>query len=221
MILKTSYTDRVVSGTRKFEYVNNGDGTYCIEDKSVYSNEGDYYGAADLNKQNYVCNKLEDDYVIVDELIAKIQTYGVTPSDNSPASIIAAINSIATTYYNNGRTAGRTEVTSHPNNYGLYTGAQYADVTHRESSYENRMNEAISVLNSASSTLNSGLFDINDAYDASLGYVTNITSGMSGSEAKTVRNNMKNMYEGQRGAFFHTINTTCAYVDQALGFLSI
>lgn len=50
---------------------------------------------------------------------------GVTPSAKTPAAISAAISTISTNRYNAGRTQGQNDVKGSPNNYGLYTAAQY------------------------------------------------------------------------------------------------
>lgn len=228
MILKTNYANRVVSGTRKFQFHNKGDGTYTIEDKSIYSVEGDYYGAADLNKQNYVYNSLVDDYSLVDDLIAKLRTYGVTPTDNSPTSIINAINSLATSKYNAGRSTGQNAVVNDPNGYGLYSTAQYQAVTNKGEEYDNRISSAIYYLAagigspSALNYIATGESNIADALASSEYYATHrIYENMTSSEAKSTRTTMKNSFEAQKIAYIAPLSNACHAVDTCLSILSI
>lgn len=49
MALKTDYKDFVAANGRKYKIADNGDGTSSIEDVTAYTQEGDSFGAADLN----------------------------------------------------------------------------------------------------------------------------------------------------------------------------
>ena len=147
MILKTDYENCIVTGNKKYKLTDNGDGTIVIEDKSLYAVDGDYYGAGDINKQNTQMNTLTEEYEIVDALVAKLRSYGITVSENNPTAIINAINSIASTYYGNGRTTGRNTVKNNPNTYGLYSTAQYTAVTNTSADYTTRITNARNYLN--------------------------------------------------------------------------
>lgn len=59
MALKTTYKDDVFSGNRKYQMVDNGDGTTSPLDVTEYSQEGDYFGAADINATNAAINGLQ------------------------------------------------------------------------------------------------------------------------------------------------------------------
>lgn len=54
--LKTNYKDDIldtsVNTQRKYRMVNNADGTISLEDVTVYTQNGDSFGAADINKTN-------------------------------------------------------------------------------------------------------------------------------------------------------------------------
>ena len=56
-MLRTDYKDDVFSGSRKYTMVNNQDGTVSFIDATVYSQVGDYYGAAEINEHNDILNK--------------------------------------------------------------------------------------------------------------------------------------------------------------------
>ena len=56
-MLRTDYQDDVFEGRRKYTMVNNQDGTVSLIDATVYSVEGDNYGASEINEQNDVINK--------------------------------------------------------------------------------------------------------------------------------------------------------------------
>lgn len=52
MALKTNYKEDIFSGNRKYNMINNGDGTVSFEDVTEYSQVGDTFGAADINATN-------------------------------------------------------------------------------------------------------------------------------------------------------------------------
>ena len=54
--LKTNYTDDVFSGNRKYNMITNDDGTVSFVDVTVYSTEGDSFGASDINAINTEVN---------------------------------------------------------------------------------------------------------------------------------------------------------------------
>lgn len=58
MALKTNYKDDVFTGQRKYNLVENEDGTVSPLDVTQYSQEGDYFGAADMNATNTEVNSI-------------------------------------------------------------------------------------------------------------------------------------------------------------------
>lgn len=63
MALKTTYKDDLISGggtTRKYTMTTNSDGTVSFEDSTTYEQEGDYFGAGDINSTNTAVNKLNN-----------------------------------------------------------------------------------------------------------------------------------------------------------------
>lgn len=56
--LRTDYKDDVLVGARKYRMVNNPDGTVSFIDVTEYEQEGDTYGAMDVNGQNEAINDL-------------------------------------------------------------------------------------------------------------------------------------------------------------------
>lgn len=58
--LRTDYKDQILDASantqRKFRQVNNSDGTISLEDVTSYSQQGDPFGAGDINNTNAVVN---------------------------------------------------------------------------------------------------------------------------------------------------------------------
>lgn len=58
--LKTDYKDQILDASvntqRKYRQVDNGDGTISLEDVTTYSQQGDTFGAGDINNTNVVVN---------------------------------------------------------------------------------------------------------------------------------------------------------------------
>lgn len=57
-ILKTDYLDAVFAGNRKYQQTTNGDGTVSFTDRTEYTQEGDRFGAEDINDTNSAINAL-------------------------------------------------------------------------------------------------------------------------------------------------------------------
>ena len=59
-LLKTDYKDDVldtsVNTSRRYRMITNSDGTVSLEDVTVYLEEGDIFGAVDINKTNEAVN---------------------------------------------------------------------------------------------------------------------------------------------------------------------
>lgn len=56
--LKTDYKDAMFDGARKYRISQNPDGTFGIADETVYTQEGDLFGANDINGTNGTINAL-------------------------------------------------------------------------------------------------------------------------------------------------------------------
>lgn len=57
MALKTDYRDAMFDGARKYRITPNEDGTSGIADETAYTQEGDRFGANDINATNAAINK--------------------------------------------------------------------------------------------------------------------------------------------------------------------
>lgn len=55
-MLKTDYKDDELVGSRKYRMIDNGDGTVSFEDVTEYLQEGDTFGADDMNSTNNAVN---------------------------------------------------------------------------------------------------------------------------------------------------------------------
>lgn len=60
MALKTDYKDAIYDGNRKYTKAENDDGTISLVDATSYSQEGDLFGADDINATNTVVNAIQD-----------------------------------------------------------------------------------------------------------------------------------------------------------------
>lgn len=58
--LRTNYKDDVFTGSRKYDMVNNPDGTVSFTDETDYVQNGDTYGAAQINEVNDIINNLDN-----------------------------------------------------------------------------------------------------------------------------------------------------------------
>ena len=58
MALREDYKDALFDGSRRYQIVQNDDGTYTILDITSYTQEGDRFGAADINATNGQVNRL-------------------------------------------------------------------------------------------------------------------------------------------------------------------
>lgn len=57
--LPTDYTDAVFTGLRKYQKIDNDDGTISFQDVTIYQNkENSFFGANDANKMNAAINQL-------------------------------------------------------------------------------------------------------------------------------------------------------------------
>ena len=67
--LPTNYTDAVFSGLRKYQQINNGDGTISFQDVTVYQNqENSFFGANDANKMNSAINQIMNNQLMWEDI---------------------------------------------------------------------------------------------------------------------------------------------------------
>lgn len=59
-MLRTDFKNDIFSGNRKYRMVDNGDGTFSFEDVTTYSQEGDMFGATEINATNAKVNENEN-----------------------------------------------------------------------------------------------------------------------------------------------------------------
>ena len=72
--LATDFKDDILAesmdGKRRYRLVANGDGTYCLEDASIYEQVGSIYGAKQVNEANEAINSSADSAKIIDDVDA-------------------------------------------------------------------------------------------------------------------------------------------------------
>ena len=98
--LPTDYTDAVWNGLKKYNMINNSDGTVSFDDKTVYTGkENSFFGAAEANAMNAAMNKLAGNMEIVEERAASAE-----------ASVVNAFN-----YANEAKSSATTATTAKNN----------------------------------------------------------------------------------------------------------
>lgn len=58
MVLKTDYKDALYDGSRRYRLIQNEDGTYNLPDATSYTQQGDKFGANDINQTNAAVNRI-------------------------------------------------------------------------------------------------------------------------------------------------------------------
>ena len=71
MSLKTDYKDDIlaVGNLRKYQMIQNDDGTVSFQDVTQYEQTGDVFGAGDINKTNQAVNEKFDSGDVVDPML--------------------------------------------------------------------------------------------------------------------------------------------------------
>lgn len=79
MALKENYKDDIldvsVNTKRKYRMTENADGTVSLEDETVYTQEGDSFGASDMNATNGKVNTLETDIGEINDNLSGFKFY--------------------------------------------------------------------------------------------------------------------------------------------------
>ena len=95
MALKENYKDDIldvsVNTKRKYRMTENPDGTVSFEDETVYTQEGDSFGASDMNATNGKVNALEGDIDNINDNLSKTMVKlweNTSPSSNFVAQDI-------------------------------------------------------------------------------------------------------------------------------------
>ena len=70
MSLKTDYKDAMFPNRRKYQMIQNDDGTVSFEDVTEYTQEGDSFGAKDINETNTEVEMKFDSDDVVDPAVA-------------------------------------------------------------------------------------------------------------------------------------------------------
>ncbi|MDF2610035.1 MAG: hypothetical protein K0R92_1509 [Lachnospiraceae bacterium] len=86
--LKTDYKDDIFIGARKYQMINNADGTVSLVDVTTYTQQGDYLGANDMNAiTGEVNGKAPSDH---DHIVADITDFPASmPANGGTAQTIS------------------------------------------------------------------------------------------------------------------------------------
>lgn len=104
MGLKTDYRDAMYDGQRRYRLIPNEDGTYSLPDATTYTQQGDKFGANDINAANTEINKLETVKTATLQAAGWSSTAPYTQTV-SVSGIIAEDRPIVSLYLPNGITA--------------------------------------------------------------------------------------------------------------------
>ena len=66
MSLPTNYQSAVFSGNRKYQMIQNGDGTVSFVDVTQYSQQGSQIGGGDFNDITTAINNLTGDFDVIE-----------------------------------------------------------------------------------------------------------------------------------------------------------
>lgn len=107
-LLPTNYTDAVWSGYKKYNQIDNGDGTISLVDVTVYSHkENSFFGANDANRMNEALNTLMSMVENGTDLYEVFQNYFVTQKklfENEGNDVIENVRSLTDKEYDSYKT---------------------------------------------------------------------------------------------------------------------
>jgi len=133
-LLPTDYTDAVWSGLKKYNQIENSDGTVSFQDVTVYSNkEKSFFGALQANRMNGALNTIMSMVESGTNLYEEFQTYFATQK----ALFEAQGNSVI----ENVRTRTNTEYDSFVTYTNNKKAQEDASLSAIESGYETRMSQ--------------------------------------------------------------------------------
>lgn len=107
-LLPTNYTDAVWSGLKKYNMINNSDGTVSFNDMTVYTGkENSFFGAKDANKMNealnYIMSMLENGTDLYEEFTAYFSTQQ-TKFEKSANDVVENVRSLTNDQYDSYKT---------------------------------------------------------------------------------------------------------------------
>ncbi len=113
MALKTDYKDDVFSGSRKYIQTVNEDGTISLSDATQYEQQGDYFGANELNEIGKTVNNVAS-FETAGGTATAIMLIGVSLEDGSGKTFVIAANNNGSATTINGKPLYRPGGTSTP-----------------------------------------------------------------------------------------------------------
>lgn len=107
-LLPTNYTDAVWNGLKKFNMINNSDGTVSFNDMTVYTNkENSFFGSKDANKMNealnYIMSMLENGTDLYEEFTSYFSTQKIKFEDGAN-DVIENVRSLTNDQYDSYKT---------------------------------------------------------------------------------------------------------------------
>ena len=209
-MLKSNYVDSQYT-QKKYKVTSYGSGIVSFQDTTNYTVEGDYYGAEDINLQNYTYNTLYPKYAVIDELIQVLQNEkGITVADKSPDSILTALQTDRANYFSTGRGEGQFQVITAPGNFGLVSGSNFDSAKATNTSYKSKIANA------------TGILSTNLPYTpyGPQPPMPTISDPITAAQANTLKNTYRGWLDGVLeafSAFYSTASSVLSNASNALG----
>lgn len=91
MALKTDFKNDIFEGNRKYQIIQNDDGTYSFIDVTEYTQEGDVFGANDINDTNSEVNRVAEELSNEKESVIPLKRGGTGKAANTEAEALNAL----------------------------------------------------------------------------------------------------------------------------------
>lgn len=129
MSLKTDYKDAMFQGNRKYQMIQNEDGTVSFEDVTEYTQEGDSFGAKDINDTNTEVEKKFDSSDVVDPMVTT--QAGFAADAKATGDALKSQNSKIDSIWSKIYPVGSIYMSANSTNPGTLFGGSWTQITGR------------------------------------------------------------------------------------------
>ncbi len=129
MSLKTDYKDAMFQGNRKYQMIQNEDGTVSFEDVTEYTQEGDSFGAKDINDTNTEVEKKFDSSDVVDPMVTT--QAGFAADAKATGDALKSQNSKIDSIWSKIYPVGSIYISTSPTNPSTLFGGSWSQITGR------------------------------------------------------------------------------------------